>query len=61
MENYSNEELNILIIGIRLQIDECEKQRIHNYDPDIRKIYEDKRKNLYELWKKLEQTIVQTF
>jgi len=53
MEGLTIEERKFLIIGVRLQIDECEKQ-IHNYDHDVRKIYEDKKKGLYELWKKLE-------
>ena len=53
MENLTEEEIKFLIIGVRLQIDECEKQ-LHHYDPDIRNIYEKKKKELYELWQKLE-------
>ena len=55
METFTNtdEEIKFLIIGIRLQIDECEKQ-LCNYDPDVRNIYEEKKRKLYDLWKKLE-------
>lgn len=55
METFTNtdEEIKFLIIGIRLQIDECEKQHC-NYDPDVRNIYEEKKRKLYDLWKKLE-------
>jgi len=53
MRNLSEEEIKFLIIGVRLQIDECEKQ-LHNYDPDVRNIYEEKKKKLYNIWKKLE-------
>jgi len=54
MEKLTKEEINTIIIGIRLQIDECEKQ-LHNYDIDIRQVYEKKQKGLYRLWEKLEK------
>lgn len=53
MEGLTREERKFLIIGVRLQIDECEKQ-LHHYDPDIRNIYEEKKKKLYAIWQKLE-------
>lgn len=56
MKEMTKEELNFLIIGIRLQIDECDKQ-IHNYDTNVRNIYEEKRKDLYKLWDKLEKSM----
>jgi len=52
--DFTKKELEILIIGIRLQLDECTKNKTH-YDNDIRVIYIKKEKELYELWKKLEQ------
>jgi len=54
----NKEELATIIIGIRLQIDECDKQT-HNYDPNVRKIFEDKMKYLYDLWKKLDPYLEQ--
>lgn len=54
MENLTKEDIKYLIIGIRLQLDECDKQD-SNYDINIRNIYHDKRKILYDLWKKIEK------
>jgi hypothetical protein len=52
--DFTKEEIEILISGIRLQIDECDKNRTH-YDPTVRELFNNKSEKLYLLWKKLEQ------
>jgi hypothetical protein len=53
MENLTKEEIKFLIIGLRMQLDEC-KEQVNNYDINVSHIYEKKMKFLYELWKKIE-------
>jgi len=55
MENLTKEDIKYLVIGIRMQVDEAEKQARTNYDINIRTIYENKIKILYDLWGKLEK------
>jgi hypothetical protein len=55
MENLTKEDIKYLVIGIRLQVDEAETQVRTNYDINIRTIYENKIKILYDLWGKLEK------
>lgn len=52
-KEFTSEEIDFLIIGLRKQIDECEKFQ-HSYDYHIREFYTTKSKALYELWNKLE-------
>lgn len=51
----NEEELSMLINGIRMQLDECEGKRNH-YDKDIRNIFQQKAEKLYQLWEKLQNT-----
>jgi hypothetical protein len=54
MKNMELEDVEYLIIGIRMQLDECDNNRSH-YDPNIVKYFDEKRKILHKLWQKLEQ------
>lgn len=51
----NKEELDMLISGIRMQLDECEGKRTH-CDKDIRNLFQQKAKKLYQLWEKLQNT-----
>jgi hypothetical protein len=52
MPKFNKRETELLITGIRMYVDECQKLSTH-HDMDVRNVVAVKKEELYKLWSKV--------